>query len=109
MPKKKDDIETRQETVDTEPAEKTDKNEETIVENVMYLGPSIDGLISHSTVYTDGILPDSVTNAIAEFPLMGHLFVPLSKVPDTYRILSKRNNINVTSKKVDKYFNGGKK
>ena len=45
--------------------------------NLMYLGPSLIGIIRHSTVFKDGVLPDKVKKCCDEYPSMKKLFIPL--------------------------------
>lgn len=49
--------------------------------NLMYLGPTITGVVRHSTTFKDGILPDKVKECVEQFPVMKKLFVSMADIP----------------------------
>jgi len=57
-------------------------------ENVMYIGPTIYGMVQHSQVFDRGILPERADIAIKEFPQLKMMFVPLSKAPEAIQKLA---------------------
>ena len=78
--------------------------------NLMYLGPSLMGIIKHSTVFHNGILPDKVQKCCDDYPPMKRLFVPLSGVPAAVKELGKEQSVLGTiCSQVLKKFSGGKK
>lgn len=78
--------------------------------NLMYLGPSLVGVIKHSTVFHNGILPDKVQKCCDNYPPMKRLFVPLSGVPAAVKELGKEQSVLGTiCTQVLKKFSGGKK
>lgn len=54
---------------------------ETKAVNVVYIGPSIPGIVRHGTVYKDGVLTDKLNECIADFPAMQRLFVSVDEAP----------------------------
>ncbi len=49
--------------------------------NLTYLGPTITGVVRHSTTFKDGILPDKVKEYVEQFPVMKKLFVSMEDIP----------------------------
>lgn len=77
--------------------------------NLMYLGPSLMGIIKHSTVFHNGILPDKVQKCCVDYPPMKRLFVPLNGVPAAVKELGKEQSVLGTiCSQVLKKFSGGK-
>lgn len=62
-------------------------------ENLMYLGPTITGVVRHSTIFKEGILPKKVTECVEQFPMMKKLFVPLSEMPKAVKELKKEQSV----------------
>ena len=60
--------------------------------SLMYLGPTITGVVRHSTNFKNGALPEKVRECIAQFPVMQKLFVPLEEMPAAIRELSKEQS-----------------
>ena len=61
-------------------------------ENVIYLGPSIPNLISASTVYKDGILPESVNEKISELPMFANFFASIGKMVETVKEINREGS-----------------
>lgn len=83
----KAEVETVKETVTPEPKKEPEKKS-----NLVYLGPTITGVIRHSTVFQDGILPAMAQQCVSEFPMMRRLFVTLDEMPDAVKELSKKQS-----------------
>lgn len=60
--------------------------------NTVYLGPTIAGVIKHSTVFKDGILPEKAQKCVSDFPMMGRLIVNVDKMADTVKELNKKQS-----------------
>jgi hypothetical protein len=58
-------------------------------QNLMYLGPTITGVVRHSTVFKNGILPSKTAEYVEKKPLMKKLFFPLDAVPEAMKELNK--------------------
>ena len=77
--------------------------------NLMYLGPSLIGIIRHSTVFKDGVLPDKVKKCCDEYPSMKKLFIPLDGIAAASKELGKEQSVLETiCTQVSKRFTGGK-
>lgn len=63
-----------------------------IKSNLAYLGPTITGVIKHSTVFQDGILPERIQKCVAEFPMMERLFVKIDEMPEAVKDLHKEQS-----------------
>ena len=62
-------------------------------ENLMYLGPTIIGVVRHSTIFKNGVLPREVTECIEQLPVMRKLFVVTEESPATMKELSKEQSV----------------
>lgn len=60
--------------------------------SLMYLGPTITGVVRHSTNFKNGALPQKVRECIDQFPVMQKLFVPLAEMPATIKELNKEQS-----------------
>lgn len=60
--------------------------------DVIYVGPSISGIIRHSTVFKDGILPDGVTRCIEQLPAMKRLFVETDRLAEAAKELNRKQS-----------------
>lgn len=69
------------------PVEKTKKKGD-----LMYLGPTITGVVKRGTVFKDGVLPKKAQECIAELSMMERLFVELDKMPEMLRELGKKHS-----------------
>ena len=54
-------------------------------EAVVYLGPDIDRLVNHGTVYERGIIPEYLEKKIKEVPAIKGLLVPVSRYAEVAR------------------------
>lgn len=74
--------------------------------NVMYLGPTITGVIRHSINFKDGVLPDKVKECVDQFPAMKQLFVSTDEIPAAVKELSKAQSaLKTIYSQVSKKFN----
>lgn len=62
-------------------------------EAVMYLGPTIVGVIRHSTVFKEGILPEKVQECIKQLPMMERLFVPIGDIPEAVKEINRNQSV----------------
>lgn len=60
--------------------------------NLMYIGPTIQGTMKHSTVYKDGKLPTNAKKLVETFPPMERLLVPLQDIPKALKELNKEHS-----------------
>ena len=60
--------------------------------NLMYLGPTIVGVIRHSTIYKNGVLPQKVKECVEQFPAMKKLFVSMKDVSWAVKELKKEQS-----------------
>lgn len=60
--------------------------------SLMYLGPTITGVVRHSTNFKNGALPEKVRECINQFPVMQKLFVPLVEMPAAIKELNKEQS-----------------
>lgn len=65
-------------------------------EDLMYIGPTIAGVVKHSTVFKGGILPVKASKCIEQFPAMNKLFVPLGDMPAAIKELNKASSATRT-------------
>ncbi len=61
--------------------------------NKMYLGPTINGVARHGTVYKDGVLPSRAQECIAALPAMDRLFVEVGRVPEAVKELKNKQGV----------------
>ena len=61
--------------------------------NLMYLGPTITGVVRRSTVFKEGILPKKVKECVEQLPMMEKLFVPLGEIPKASKELKKEQSV----------------
>lgn len=74
--------------------------------NLMYLGPTITGVVRHSTVFKDGVLPQKVNECVEQFPIMNKLFVAMEDLPAAARELEKEQSaLKAIYSQVAKKFN----
>ena len=57
--------------------------------NLMYLGPTITGVVRHSTVFKNGVLSKKVNECVEKFPVMKKLFATVEDVPYVVKELNK--------------------
>lgn len=61
--------------------------------NLVYLGPTITGVVRHSTIFKNGVLPQKLNECVAEFPLMKKLIVPVSDIATATKELNKEQSV----------------
>lgn len=62
-------------------------------EAVMYLGPTIVGVIRHSTVFKEGVLPEKVQECVKQLPMMEKLFVSIGDIPEAVKEINKNQSV----------------
>lgn len=83
--------ETAAEVVATETVEK--KAEQKVTQDLMYLGPTITGVVRHSTVFKGGVLTAKAQDCVDKFPIMGKLFVPIGDMPEAVKEIRKGQSV----------------
>ena len=61
--------------------------------NLVYLGPTITGVVRHSTIFKNGVLPQKLSECVTEFPLMKKLLVPVSDIAAATKELNKEQSV----------------
>lgn len=61
--------------------------------NLVYLGPTITGVVRHSDVFEGGVLPERTQKCVAEFPMMERLFVQINEMPEAVKELRKEQSV----------------
>jgi hypothetical protein len=56
-------------------------------ETVMYIGPTVRGVVINGTLFKDGKLPALVEKRTEEMPVLQSLFVPVSKLAEAQKEL----------------------
>lgn len=107
MSKKETVTETKETVVKEEPVVVTEKklkksvSEKTSNVSVMYVGPTIERIVQHSTVFKNGVLPEPLKKLIEEAPYVKKLLVPIDALPAAMKELNQKNSaLNVISEKV---------
>lgn len=59
----------------------------------MYLGPTIVGVIRHSTVFKEGVLPEKVQECVKQLPMMEKLFVSIGDIPEAVKEINKNESV----------------
>lgn len=62
-------------------------------EDVMYLGPTIVGVVRHSTVFKEGVLPEKAQECVKQLPMMERLFVPIRNIPEAVKEINKNQSV----------------
>lgn len=86
MSKEKKNTETATEAVIKKPSTKE--------QTVMYIGPSIPNVVQASTVFKDGVLPETLKKCVEEKPYMKKLFVPLTELPTAMKELNSNSALS---------------
>lgn len=74
--------------------------------NLMYLGPTIVGVVRHSTIFKNGVLPQKLNKCVEEFPAMKKLFVSMEELPTATKELNKdQSALGTIYSQVNKKFN----
>lgn len=86
--------------------EKTQTTAKKTQGNLMYLGPTITGVVRNSTVFKDGVLPQKVKECIEQYPAMEKLFVSTKNIPAAVKELNKKQSaMSTIYSQVAKKFN----
>ena len=93
---------TTEEVKTEEPVKETKREPK---ETLVYLGPTITGVVRHSDAFSEGILPERAQKCVADFPMMERLFVKISEMPEAVKELRKEQSVLSTIYKqtVNKY------
>ena len=74
--------------------------------NLMYLGPTITGVVRHSTIFKNGVLPQKLSKCVEQFPVMTKLFIPINEIPSAVKELKKEQSaLGTIYSQVAKKFN----
>ena len=60
--------------------------------NLVDLGPTINGVVRHSTIFKNGVLPQKLNKCVEEFPAMKKLFVSMVELPLVTKELNKEQS-----------------
>ena len=60
--------------------------------NLMYLGPTITGVVRRSTSFKNGVLTQKLKECIAQYPAMKKLFVSTEEIPTAVKELNKEQS-----------------
>lgn len=71
---------------------KTYTNKKENQSNLMYLGPTITGVVRHSTIFKNGVLPKKLKDCVEQLPMMKKLFVGLDEIPNAVKELEKEQS-----------------
>lgn len=74
----------------------TDPEEKTVPDkkgSLIYLGPTIAGIVRHSIVFKEGILPERTRKCVEEMPVMEKLFVEVDRLPEAVKELHKEQSV----------------
>ena len=78
-------------------------------ENVVYVGPTIIGVVKNGFVFKDGILPEKAQECISALPMIERLFVPQSKYVGAMKELCEKQSVlSAIYREVIKKLKGGK-
>lgn len=79
-----------------------------MMEQRMYIGPSIPGIVKHGTVFS-GDLPEELAAKAAEMHCINHLVIPIDGITDAKKALSEPGSVeNVSFGRVKNYLKGEK-
>lgn len=74
--------------------------------SLMYLGPTITGVVRHSTIFKNGVLPQKLNKCVEEFPAMKRLLVSMEDISKATKELVKEQSALATIyAQTDKKFN----
>ena len=74
--------------------------------NLMYLGPTITGVVRQSTIFKNGVLPKKLNECVEQFPAMRKLFVSMEELPAVTKELNKEQSaLGTIYSQVAKKFN----
>ncbi len=91
--------------VKTEEAPVSEKKPEKKKSNVVYLGPTITGVVRHSEVFAGGELPEKAAKCVSDFPMMARLFVDIDEMAEAVKELRKEKSVlsTIYAQTVNKY------
>lgn len=61
--------------------------------NLMYLGPTIVGVVRRSTTFKEGKLPGKLQQCITEYPPMMQLFALTDEIVEKKKLLNKKSSL----------------
>lgn len=61
-------------------------------QSLIYLGPSITGVVRHATTFSNGILSEALTMVCADTPAIRRLIVQLDEAPSLIKELNKKQS-----------------
>lgn len=74
--------------------------------NLIYLGPTITGVVRHSTIFKNGVLPQKLNKCVEEFPAMKKLLVSMDEISKvTKELMKEQSAVATIYAQVDKKFN----
>ena len=74
--------------------------------SLIYLGPTITGVVRHSTTFKNGVLPEKLNKCVEEFPAMKKLLVSTEEISTVTKELMKEQSATATIyAQTDKKFN----
>ena len=91
-------------------SKKETKQEEQVVKQLAYIGPTIQGVVTRGTIFSNG-LPKALEEELKDKPFLNGLVVPVSHLASAQAELKKEESpINIFYKKAIEYVNeGGRK
>ena len=98
--KNKEAVEVKEEPVVDKKAAPVKKKQE----DLTYLGPTIPGVIRHSTVFSEGILPERAQKCVSEFPIMRRLFVTADELVAAVIELRKESALSAIYEQVEQKY-----
>ena len=60
--------------------------------DLMYLGPTITGVVRHSTIFKNGVFTPKLNECVEQFPAMKKLFVEAEEIPNAVKELKKNQS-----------------
>ena len=74
--------------------------------SLIYLGPTITGVVRHSTTFKNGVLPQKLNGCVEEFPAMKKLLVSMEEIPAvTKELMKEQSALSTIYAQTDKKFN----
>lgn len=61
--------------------------------DLMYLGPTITGVVRYSTIFKNGVFPKRVNECVEQYPAMRRLFVTAEEIPAAVKELRKEQSV----------------
>lgn len=82
---------TAAETGEAAPEPETAAEPEKPKEAVVYIGPTIERLVNHGTIYEGGVIPEYLEEKIREIPAIRGLIVPVSELAYAAREITRED------------------